>query len=394
MSMIVKITISLVTILLLSGCWDRTELNDLAMITALAFDKAENNQIQTTVQISIPQSQGGGMMGGGSGSTPKTVTQSEKGYDVTDALSKLQRKVSRKLFWGQCKVFIFGEEVAKAGIREHFDFLLRHPKTRERAYLFVASGKASEALDLSPPSERSSAEVLRKLTELKIGVRVTVEQFSMMLKGDSQAAALPLVNILPPPPSASNPNQTIPFIFGTAVFKKDKMVGDISEKDTRGVLWLKNEIKEYTITFKNEKGEGLVSLNPVKADVKLLPKIKGDKWVMTVKVKTVGDIVQNATLLNPMNQDLLRILNKAYVKDVTTRIQTALRKVQHELKTDIFNFASEFHRKYPKHWERSKDRWDEIFPKVEVNIKVNARILRPGLINTPGGMPAEETIRH
>ncbi|MDF2963587.1 MAG: spore gernimation protein GerC [Paenibacillus sp.] len=394
MKKFMKFAVFLFPLFILGGCWDRTELNDLALITALAFDKAENNQILTTAQIIIPQSQSGNMIGGGGGgggTAKRTIIRSEKGYDVADALSKLQRKIPRKLFWGQCKIFIFSDVIAKSGVRESFDFLVRHPQPRERAYLFVAKGKASEALELFPPIERSSAEVLRKLSDLQLGIRVTMVQFSQMLKGDSQAATLPLMYILPPNKSAE-PFETIPYIFGTAIFKKDKMVGNISEKVTRGVMWVKNEIKEYTVSYKTEQAEGFVSLKPVKAKVKLIPNIKGDTWMMTVKVITEGDIVQNGTPLNPMNPDLLSMMDKAFAKDVKVRIQLALQEVQHQLKADIFDFAKEFHRKYPKQWEQSKDRWDEIFPKVVVNIQVNARILRPGLINAPGGIPKEETI--
>ncbi|NRF93274.1 Ger(x)C family spore germination protein [Paenibacillus frigoriresistens] len=394
MKVCIKSLILILLISLLGGCWDRTELNDLALITALAFDKAENNQVKVTVQIVIPQVQGGvGMMGGSGGSAAKktTVRTEEHGFDTADALSKLQRKIPRRLFWGQCKIFIFSESLAKTGIREQFDFLVRHPQPRERAFMFISKGKAADALELFPPIERSSAEVLRKLSELQIGIRVTIEQMSIMLKGDSQTAALPLVYILPKNKSAE-PFQTIPYLFGTAVFKKDKMVGEISEKVTRGVMWIKNEIKEYTVTYEANESEGLVSLKPVKANVKLIPKIEGEKWMMTLKVQTEGDIVQNSTLLNPMNPDLLSNMNKAFANDVRGRIQLALQEVQERLKVDILGFATEFHRKYPKQWEKNKDNWEELFPKVEVNLDIKTQILRPGLINSPGGMPKEEVI--
>lgn len=188
-----KSAILFLLIFFLGGCWDRTELNDLALITAIAFDKAETNQVKVTVQIVIPQNQsGGGMMGGGSGggaAKRSTVRSEESGFDTADALSKLQRKIPRKLFWGQCKIFIFSDTLAKSGIREQFDFLVRHPQPRERGFMFISKGKAADALELFPPIERSSAEVLRKLTELQIGIRVTMEQLSIMLKGDSQTAA-------------------------------------------------------------------------------------------------------------------------------------------------------------------------------------------------------------
>jgi len=377
-------------IVFLDGCWDRTELNDLALITAMSFDLAKDKQIQTTVQIIVPQNQGGSMTGGVSGGAPKkTTVRSEKGINISDALSKLQRKIPRKLFWGQCKVFIFSEQVAKLGIKDEFDFLVRHPQPRERAYMFVSKGKAAESLELFPPIERTSSEVLRELADLQIGIKITLEQLSIRLKGDAEAYALPIVHNLPKAKSAE-PFQTIPYIMGTALFKKDRMVGQISEKSTRGVMWILNEIDEYTVTFAMDGAKELVSLKPVRAKVKLLPKIEGDKWLMTIKVKAEGDMIQNGTALNPMNPKLLKEMDQAFQDDVRERIKLALREVQHKNKTDILGFATAFHRKYPKQWESNKDRWDEQFPMVEVKIDVNASIKRPGLINAPGGIPEDE----
>ena len=73
--------------------------------------------------------------------------RSHKGTNVSDAMSKLQGGLPRKIFWGQCKVFVFGEKLAKKGIQKEIDFILRHPQARERAYLFVSEGKAKSVLE-------------------------------------------------------------------------------------------------------------------------------------------------------------------------------------------------------------------------------------------------------
>ncbi|WP_068501171.1 Ger(x)C family spore germination protein [Paenibacillus kribbensis] len=389
----IKTAVFIPLLLVLGGCWDRTELNDLALITALAFDKVENNQVRATVQFVLPQNQsGGGTTGGGAtggGAARRTSVRSETGFDITDALSKLQRVIPREMFWGQCRIYIFSESVARAGIREHLDFLIRFPETRERAYMFVSKGEAASALELFPPIENSSAEVLRKLSDLRIGIRVTMHQLSLMLSGDSRTAILPMIYILPKPQSAG-PFQTIPYLLGSAVFKNDKMVGQISERVTRGILWLRNEVKGYTVVFKPEGSEGLMSLKPVKANVKLIPKIEGETWKMTVRVRTEGDIIQNGTIMDPMNPHLLAVISKGFKDDVRKRIESALYEVQRRHKTDVFNFAQTFQRKYPKQWEKMKDRWDEQFSKVEVNTEIEAKILRPGLISSPEGVPKEE----
>ena len=34
-----------------------------------------------------------------------------------------------------------------------------------------------------------------------------------------------------------------------------------------------------------------------------------------------------------------------------------------------------------KYWKKIKDKWDEIYPKVEFKVKVNTRLLRRGLLD-------------
>jgi spore germination protein KC len=100
----IKLAVLIPLIFLLGGCWDRVELNNLALITAIAFDKAEDNQIQVTAQIIIPQNlPGGGGGGSGDGAVRPTIIRSEKGVDIADALSKLQRKFRGDNFGGNAK---------------------------------------------------------------------------------------------------------------------------------------------------------------------------------------------------------------------------------------------------------------------------------------------------
>ncbi|MFJ8256402.1 Ger(x)C family spore germination protein [Peribacillus asahii] len=376
-------------ILLLSGCWDRVEVNDLAIVTAAAIDIKDDNQIELSLQVFDPKalSTGGGQGGGGGGAI--TLVRSQIGSNISDALSKLQSKIPRKVFWGQCKVFIFGEKLAKKGIQEQMDFLLRHPQPRERAYLYVSKGDPKKMLESLPPLERYSGEVIRELSDLHIGMQVTMVDLDKMLIGKDQAATLPFIKILPPG-KGQEKLQGIPYIVGTAVFKKDKMSGTMSEKATRGILWLRNEMEAYTVSVKPEGAKEEISLNPVSARVKLIPQIRNKQWKMLVKVNTEGSVIQNGTNLKLSSPKSLKTLEKAFEEDIHKRIELAIEQAQHKHKADIVKFGLEFSRKYPKEWKRIENRWAEVFPEVEVEIDVEGHVRRQGYINTPGGMPEKE----
>ncbi|WP_349730401.1 Ger(x)C family spore germination protein [Peribacillus frigoritolerans] len=375
----------------LSGCWDRIEITDLAIVTAATIDKKGNNQIELSVQVFIPSSisSGGGQGGssqGGSGVT--TMVRFAKGSNISDALSKLQSKLPRKIFWGHCKVFVFGEKLAMEGIQEQLDFLLRHPQPREKANVYVSKGIAKPILESLPPLENYSGEVLRELSDLHIGMLVTLQDLDEMLTGKPQAAVLPVVKILPPGKGQTK-LQGIPYIVGTAVFKKDKMTGTMTEKETRGLLWLRDEMESYTVTFQPEGVKGEISLNPVTAQIKKIPQFRNNKWKLLVKVNTEGAVIQNGTNLNLSSPKMLKAAERAYQKDIEDRIYMAFLNTQ-DKKADILGVGKDFYRKYPKQFNKVENHWEDIFAEMEVEIDVAAHIRRQGYINKPAGLSENE----
>ncbi|PQP81346.1 hypothetical protein C0Q44_23380 [Paenibacillus sp. PCH8] len=89
--------------LLLSGCWDRIEINDLAIVLATGIDY-EDGKVQLTSQIFIPRKASAGDSSG-SGGSPSGVTmiRTAEGRTIAEALNRLQRKVPRNMFWGTVK---------------------------------------------------------------------------------------------------------------------------------------------------------------------------------------------------------------------------------------------------------------------------------------------------
>lgn len=392
MSRIIGLSFLCASMLLFTGCWDQMELNDLALITAAAIDK-KGESVELTVQVFTPKPpEGGGMSGGSQGggsSGGQTFVRSAVGVSIADAMSKLQEKLPRFIFWGQSDLFIIGSDLARKGIRSHIDFLVRHPQVRENILVFISDKKAKRALELFPPLERSSSEVLRELTKSGIGMKVTLSDIVQTLRGDTGAVALPWIEELPPQ-SKQDDVKTIPYITGTAVFKKDKLVGHIDKHTTRGVLWLRNDIRFSTVTVSPKEAPGSISTRLLRVHSRLIPKIENGRWMITLKAETEHNVVQNGTNLDMMNPKFVKMIEKDLENDIRRRAQKAVKQVQYEHKADIFGFADAFHRKYPKEWNELKIPWEEKFPEVEVKYDIKALIRRPGKSTVPAGMRENE----
>lgn len=184
--------------MLLTGCWDRTEINDLAIVLATGVDY-KDGQAQLTAQIFIPRKGGGGSESGGAGEGAGGVTmiRSAEGDNIAEALNRLQRKVARHMFWGQCEVIVISEEAGKQGLREYVDFFLRYPQFREHAYMFSSQDSAKDILALLDPLERSTSESLREMANMNLGTRVTLLELSQSIQGASGSAVLTRILIAP-----------------------------------------------------------------------------------------------------------------------------------------------------------------------------------------------------
>jgi len=375
--------------LLLTGCWDRREVNDTALVLGTAIDTEKGKQIKLTVQVLIPQTASSQQQGGGgSGPSSQVLIRSAIGENMADAMSKLQVELPRKIFWGHCKTYMIGEKLARKGdLHEQIDFLLRHPEPRERALLFVSKGEAADILEFRPTLELYVGEGLRKLSVMHIFASVTIKDFEQMLTGDAGGALLPVIKIVQV--KNGNKEETVPSITGTAIFKKDKMVGQIDLKVTRGLLWLRNEVEATAVTVKPKKGES-ISLDPIRETTKLIPTIKNGKWGILAKITSEGTIVQNGSNLDVMSPQITKRVEKDVEKDIKERINQSLKQVKKGMDVDVFGFADAFHRKYPKEWAKVKDHWDTVLPDVYVKVDIKTRVRRPGLSTTPAGLKEKE----
>src|SRR4051812_18944723 len=98
----------LVTIpFLLTGCWSRVEVNDLAIVSMMAIDQAEDGNLRLWLHVVVPAKAGGppGASPGGGGGLP-FITLSATGRSILEASKQIQIQTSRRLFWAHMRVIL------------------------------------------------------------------------------------------------------------------------------------------------------------------------------------------------------------------------------------------------------------------------------------------------
>lgn len=375
--------------LLLSGCWDRHEINDLAIVLATGVDYTDE-QIQLTAQIFLPRKGEGaqsGSGGGSGGSSPSgvTITRTAKGMTAAEALNRLQRRISRELFWGHCEVIVISEQAGKHGLREYIDFFLRYPQFREHAYVFSSKGQAKSILEMLDPLERSSAESLREMANLSLGSRVTLLELARSIEGTSRSAILSQLLVASSNREDMGQQENTPLMKGMSLYKNDKYAITVTEPRSVGVLLLANQLNDIILPITLPPYKGTISILLAEARTIIRPRIAGLEWSARILVKAKGDVVLNTTDADLSKPAVQAELREAWANRLKELAEDALQLSQHEVKADLFHISDRFRRYYPKKWKTQQQEWETILQNMEIQVDTEAVVKRIGKSTEPQG---------
>lgn len=380
-----KLTILMIHCILtvvLTGCWSRVEVNDIAIVTATAIDKINDGKIRLAIQVAIPKQLGPVGIGGSGAQKETTVVYSETGETVMDASRRLQEKMPRRVFFSHSRNLIIGENVAKDGIYPIVDFFSRAREARLRGYILFCKGEAADLLKAAPTLERYSSEAIREMEKEGVGISITQKDFIDMLTTEGISPVAAQVTLKPISVNGDKNSMRTPAIVGSAVFRQDKLIGWMNDKETRGILWLRDELKKATLTVSvpKEKGGGNISVQLMKASTKVNPILEQGKVKINVEIHAKGELFENGSKLDPGDPEVLRYLQTLLEIDVKERTQLALHKVQKEFRSDVFGFGNAVYRSYPAYWKKTLSKeWKDEFPELQVSVNPKVFIVRTGL---------------
>lgn len=366
-----------------TGCWNRVELNEKAIVAGAGIDKAqEKGKINLTMQVILPgevKAPAGGGQGGGAEKAVWVVTST--GRSVFDAVRNFALRSGRKGFWAHAKVIVIGEETAKEGIDKIIDWFEREPEVRRRTWVLVSRGDAKKIIEAEPELEKIQAYEIASLVKAsKATSKVPQVNLNEFLGMASSKTTCPFTTGIEEISSEDKKSKTFR-LAGTAVFKNYKLKGWLDAYETRGLLWVLGKVVSGIIEVECLlDGEKPTAQEIIRTSSKVKPKIKDGDLTITVEVFEEGNIGETpipcADLTKPEN---IKRIEKRVAEVIKREINMAVKKAQ-EFNTDIFGFGEAVHRKYPSEWKELENKWDEIFPHLEVTVKVDAKIRRTGLI--------------
>ena len=365
-----------------AGCSSSRELNELVVVMGMGFDIDRDNPEGITLvsQIVIPNNIGqGSSEGGGSGSSDKPYCNVESTAGNTfEAVREYTHKACNKLYIAHNQVFVISEDVARKGIAQYLDFFVRAKETRPTTTIIVTDKTAAEVLNVEPKVNLLPAININKLIQAQVSNsqsrEVNVQEYVSVMQSKTTSFVTPMLSIL------HEGENTLLSVKGMAVFKKDKMVGELDEDETRGYLWVIDKIQSGAVNVEIEDQK--ISTEIKSSKTNLSSEIKDGKVVMNIKVTQTGIMTTQTGTVNMATIMGIGKIEEKVKEEIANEITLAIKKAK-ELNADIFGFGEEVHKYHSKEWDAMKDDWETLFHEVEVNIEVEAQIVGTGIITEP-----------
>lgn len=386
--MIIVIYIGMV----LTGCSNYTESNNIGLITGMGIDyDKESDLYEVTLQMINPS----GVAGSSQGSGGIPVHQIEgKGNTISEATRNSSKKISRTNIFSHLSAVVISEELAREkGINFILDAFERDARVRTNIPIIVARGHSAKImLSILPAQDKipsvafvkkinDTAKVLGENTEITIFNTVS----AISSKGKEPVInGMRIVGNVEQGASKANDEKvenTYVMADGLAIFQKGYLVNWLDGEKAKSIQMLRNEMNSSNISISCPKKEGNLSIEIRR--LKRNTNVVYEKGQAKIKIELVGSAALNELLcdIEFNKQEVLNQLEKNLNHKIKKDVLEAIRFAQTE-ESDIFGFGEVLHRKSPKQWRKVEKNWNEQFAAAEIEIKVRMNIIGIGMRNT------------
>ncbi|MBP2626931.1 MAG: hypothetical protein H6Q68_1642 [Firmicutes bacterium] len=375
--------------LLVTGCWDRKEIENRGYVLGLAIDHVVSPEPKGLYDLNeTPQSAGQRkykltleMPKFSKSSETKEVSKGQSHLIWSgegESMFAINRMIATKTyfapFFEDIQILIFSEAVAREGVGDIVDFFLRDAEMRRRVKIFVTPGRAEDILKAKLQVEEANSTFISKLTANTAKApyfagKAELAQFSQAIRSN-RSFAVPIVVV---------EDKEVRLIKGAIFNKYCKMVGEIGELEILGGKILRKTLKEGIVVVPNPANpQHIATFEIYEKKIKVDSHIQDDQVLFTVEAVLIGNLGENmAHEQDAVDPVFTKTVEKAVAAEVTRSIKAAFSK-QQQLKADVTDLGGLVHRQHPEYWKNVKDRWDEeVFPMAQLDVDIKISIRRP-----------------
>ncbi|REJ09476.1 Ger(x)C family spore germination protein [Halobacillus trueperi] len=380
-----------VCLLLLAGCWNSKELDDLGIVVAVGIDKTEDDQFLLVTQVINPSE----IATDAPTTRPPVSIYESTGDSIFEAFRNMTEKSPRKMYLSQLRVLVIGNRLAEEGILPSLDIFYRDHEFRTAFFVTIAKDTGvKDLLKVLTPYEKIPANKLMHSMEsvqrsLGSSKGIVIDELIAQILSKGQNPVLPglliegdaeigtaIENI----EKIDAPTQLR--VDHLAVMREDRVIGWLTPDESKGLNYITGDMESTTVSYPCDS-EGLVSVEVLRTDSSSKAKIEDGTPSISIELELEGNVGELNCPIDLTKAESIETINGDVEKKVKQKMEAAIKAAQEDFGSDIFGFGSLIQRKNPDYWKTVEKDWNSQFKELKVEIQVKAQIRRKGNSTQP-----------
>lgn len=369
----------------LTGCFDKVELEERALVLAIGIDKytdGNNTNTEKTgeekrfiVSMAMPEvserEKTGNANPMGNSEEQNSINEAIKvaeGSSIASTIELIDTYMSKNLYYGHTKVVVLGKEILQDEIllREVIDSLERNNEISRKIIVLGTMGTAKEILQTIPKDEKMLGIYINDFYKnnkknSSFTYRVDLEDIIQQLLATNNTA-IPNIQIV---------DKDVK-LTGLIALKNSKYVGYLNDTTTKGLLWIidKKSLGEISIPFEN----GYVSTSILKKKIDKNFYEKDNKIICQFIVNIEGNISEYTLGKNIiMDTEKYKMVENEISSYLKNEIENSINIIKN-LDVDIIGLKELIRKNeynlYDKYNLENNNIYDYIYFDIQCNTKI------------------------
>lgn len=399
--------LSTIILTTLTGCYDYREMNTLAIVSATEINKI-GDEYQVSVQAINPQAPD-------KTAVPQApfIIYTGTGKTIQEAYRSITLSASRFMYSNHLDLLIINEKIAKENISDLIDYYTRNPGIRTEFYVLIS--KDDNILSVTTPIDEISSASIKESIEndykyYGVSSRTTFSEFVNMNLNPNQEIVLPTIELVKDTPtedknineeknnnkdinnnkfnqeendsnSTSNKNtekteiKNKYLLGGYAIFKNNKLVGYLNNKESINYNIITNNIKNTIITYECSKNKYLaIEITDSSSSIKT----KNNK--VSIDINLRGNINESHCDIDITKNKNIKKISHDIEKKLNKEITNDILNVRNNYHTDIYNFKNIIYKHDYLYYQKIKNNYDEAYQNLDISVKTNILLVEKGNI--------------
>ncbi len=342
-----------------TGCYNYKELNELGIVSAMGISKVGDLYNLDIQLLNVLDSEKSGL-----NKSPITVI-SGQGETIFEAARSMNRKTSKVFFLADVDYVFLDQSVLNDGLDEIMDFLIRD--TRLSLNFLVVTSTENKSLDILSSISHFDTNSANNLydavmnSEIRYGGINSLHVRELINNYYAKGKYTIFPNVYIKDTSKSSENDSLEDSKSESyvevknmVFFKDKEAIELTDEETKGVNFLRNKIKNATLTI--ECDGGYFTIETLESKMKLKSKLNIDQ--LNVKGSVGAEIVYYGCKDNLDNVGVLKSISKKAEKEIESYITKAFNKSK-KYNYDFLGLGNYIYKNNYKYFDFENKDWNK-----------------------------------